>query len=234
MALTCIPAHHIPGPHRAPAPCPCHRGQQALCPVCPSSLSSQEHRLSFERVTSKRASLWRTQPNPGPAPPPDSWQLSTKAPVFPRPPDAPECTGHKAFLPSFTPTGQTLLQRAAEAGPCYMRGCVGGPGNSPPLALKSRMSRQPPGPVALVPPCSSVTQSFWLYNDLLPDHIISDKAFLASSSPPVQEYLASEKSLSPNHSGQPLVLLPDQASGHRLSPQCAHPGNSPFNCRDTA
>lgn len=102
-----------------------------------------------------------------------------------------------------------------------MRGCVGGPGNSPPLALKSRMSRQPPGPVALMPPCSSVTQSFWLYNDLLPDHIISDKAFLASSSPPVQKYLASEESLSPNHSGQPLVLLPDQASGHRLSPQCA-------------
>lgn len=127
----------------------------------------------------------RTQPNPGPAPLPDSWQLSTKAPLFPRPPDAPKCTGHKAFFPQLHSYSPDSATGRAEAGLCYMRGCVGGTRElAPSLSTQLTMSRYPLGPVALVPPCSVVTQSFWLYNGLLPspDHIIVHKAFQAPSS----------------------------------------------------
>lgn len=68
----------------------------------PQVLSSQGFRLSFERVTSKRTCLQRAQPDPGLAARPDSRWLGTKASLFPRPPDAPKCTGHKkSFFPQF-------------------------------------------------------------------------------------------------------------------------------------
>lgn len=214
MALTCTPAHHIPGSHRAPAPCPRHRGQQALRPVCPSSLSSREYRLSFERVTSKRASLWRTQPNPGPAPPPDSWQLSTKAPLFaPDPQTPPNALGIRLSFASSTPTSQTVLQGAAEADPCYMRGCVGGPGKSPPpLALKPRTSRQAvprtsgPGlPAPGSPSLSGSTVASCLLQSTSPHR--PSRRLPAS---PFRNIWPLKSHLAPTISGQPLLLFPDR------------------------
>lgn len=75
--------------------------QSSLCPTS-SCLSSQGFRLRVERVTSRRTCLQKAQPYPGLAPQPDSRRLCTKAPLFPQPPDAPQCTGHKKpFFPQF-------------------------------------------------------------------------------------------------------------------------------------
>lgn len=65
----------------------------------------------------------RAQPNPGPAPRPDSRWLGTKAPLFLRPPDTPKCAGHKkSFFPQFRSLQAPALCHWSSAGPSSGRG----------------------------------------------------------------------------------------------------------------
>lgn len=90
--------------------------QSSLCPTS-SCLSSQGFRLRVERVTSRRTCLQKAQPYPGLAPQPDSRRLCTKAPLFPRPPDAPNALGIRSLsFPSFIPYRPILQERLRGGG----------------------------------------------------------------------------------------------------------------------
>lgn len=99
---------------------------------------------------------------------------------------------------------------------------LGDQGSRPPLGTETQDEQAgSPQDQRPWPPGPWVSQSFWLYSGLLPspEHITT-QAFQASSSQSVQEYLASEKPLSPNHKWPAFTALSRQASDRRLSPQC--------------
>lgn len=139
--------------------------QTSLSPAL-GCVSSQGFRLNFERVTSKRTCLWRAQPDPGTAPPRlDSRRPETKAPLFPRPPDAPKCTGHKkSFFLSSALYRPQLFATGSSPCPSFRRGWGVGhrepavPPPPPPYPLgQPGASELTSGLVAWVPHCPSTS-----------------------------------------------------------------------------
>jgi hypothetical protein len=119
-------SYSLPAPQR-PALGLCH-------PSAPPArvVSSLGFRLSFERVTSKRTCLQRAQPDPEPAPRPDSRQLGDKGPTVPPTPRRPQMhlDIRRLSFHSSAPYRPRILATRSSPGPLFRRGWGWGTVNS--------------------------------------------------------------------------------------------------------
>lgn len=151
--------------------------------------------------------------------------------VSPDPQTPPNARDIKAFFAQFH-SYRPDSAPASSWGPCYMRRlCWWTRDLSPSLGTQTQDDQvasrtSGPGTSLLL-----VIQSSWLYSGLSPSpaHFILTPGLPGDFPAAGQGHLASEGPLSRNHSGQPLIPLPDQAAGPSL-PVHTSPGNSFYYC----